>query len=440
MKDIAVVGTGYVGLVVAVGLADFGNRVIGVDIDDAKIAMLNEGKLPFYEPGLQDYLEINIESGRLSFTQDASSAVVKSDVVFLAVGTPSEKDGSANLEYLKSSVDFIAKHASSYTLVVTKSTVPVGTNRALGERIRNLGASARIEMVSNPEFLREGRAIQDFFHPDRVVIGAESDRARKILKGIYSALRLDEVPFVWCDMETAELIKYATNAFLATKITFINQIANLADRTGADIKLIAKSMGMDGRIGEKFLHPGPGFGGSCLPKDIRALLWAADKLDVDMSLVKAALSANEEQKARVVVRLKESLGVRLGDLPIAVLGLAFKSNTDDVRESPALRVVADLLEEGVLVRAHDPRAMDNFREVFPGISYHASAYEAMRGADAVLILTEWNEYRSLDFNLMKREMRGKTLLDTRNLLNPELARRHGFIYRGNGQSRVSALR
>jgi len=437
MKNIAVVGTGYVGLVVAVGLADFGNRVIGVDIDDAKIAMLNAGRLPFYEPGLKDYLESNIESGRLSFTQDASSAVAKSSVVFLAVGTPSEKDGSANLAHLKSSVDLIAGHASSYTLVVTKSTVPVGTNRALGERIRALGASARIEMVSNPEFLREGRAIQDFFHPDRVVIGAESDRARKILKDIYSALRLDEVPFVWCDMETAELIKYATNAFLATKITFINQMANLADRAGADIMLIAKSMGMDGRIGEKFLHPGPGFGGSCLPKDIRALLSTADRLDVDMSLVKAALNANEEQKARVAVKLKESLGAQLGGLSIAVLGLAFKSSTDDVRESPALRVVADLLEEGALVRAHDPRAMDNFRAVFPSISYHASAYEAMRGADATLILTEWNEYRSLDFSLMRRKMRGKTLLDTRNLLNPELARRHGFIYRGNGQSRDS---
>jgi len=433
MKDIAVIGTGYVGLVVAVGLADFGNRVIGVDIDDAKIIMLNKGGLPFYEPGLKDYLEANIESGRLSFTQDISSAIVRSTVVFLAVGTPPKRDGSANLKYLESSVDTIAKYARAYTLVVTKSTVPVGTNRALGERIRALGATAEIEMVSNPEFLREGRAIQDFFHPDRVVIGAESDRARKTLADIYSALRLDEVPFVWCGLETAELIKYATNAFLATKIAFINQMANLADKAGADIALIAKSMGMDGRIGEKFLHPGPGFGGSCLPKDIRALVSAGNNLNVDMSLVKAVIAANEEQKTRVVVKLRELLGAQLRGLSIAVLGLAFKSNTDDVRESPALRVVADLLEGGALIRAHDPRAMDNFRAIFPDISYYASAHGAIKGADAVLVLTEWNEYRSLDFNLMSREMKGRVILDTRNLLNSKLAREHGLVYWDNGR-------
>jgi len=438
MKNIAVIGTGYVGLVVAVGLADFGNRVIGVDIDDAKIIMLNRGKLPFYEPGLKDYLKINIASGRLSFTQDISSAIIGSDVVFLAVGTPPKRDGSANLEYLESSIDAIAEHARSYTLVVTKSTVPIGTNRALRERIRALGAASEIEMVSNPEFLREGRAIQDFFHPDRVVIGADSDRARETLGGIYRALRLDGVPFVWCSLETAELIKYATNAFLATKIAFINQMANLANKAGADITLIAKSMGMDGRIGEKFLHPGPGFGGSCLPKDIRALVSAGNSLNVDMSLVKAVIAANEEQKFRVVVRLRELLGAQLSGLSIAVLGLAFKSNTDDVRESPALQVVADLVEEGALIRAHDPRAMDNFRAIFPDITYCASAREAIKGADAVLVLTEWNEYRSLDFNLISKEVRGRIILDTRNLLNPKLAREHGFVYWDNGRDIDSA--
>jgi len=434
MKNIAVIGTGYVGLVVAVGLADFGNRVTGVDIDDVKIAKLNEGKLPFHEPGLKDYLEANIESGRLSFTRDISSAIAKSSVVFLAVGTPPRRDGSANLEYLESSVDAIAEHARSYTLVVTKSTVPVGTNRALGKRIRARGAAAEIEIVSNPEFLREGRAIQDFFHPDRIVIGAESERAREILVDIYRALKLSEVPFLWCGIETAELIKYATNAFLATKITFINQMANLADKVGADIALIAKSMGMDGRIGEKFLHPGPGFGGSCFPKDIRALASTGDSFGVDMSLVKIVAAANEEQKARVVARLKVLLDARLNGLSIAVLGLAFKSNTDDVRESPALRVIADLLKEGILIRAHDPQAMDNFKILFPDISYCDSGIEAMKGADAVLILTEWNEYRSLDFSLMRKVMRGKVLLDTRNLLDPKRAREHGFIYRDNGRS------
>lgn len=438
MKNIAVIGTGYVGLVVAVGLADFGNRVTGVDIDDVKIAKLNEGKLPFHEPGLKDYLEANIESGRLSFTRDISSAIAKSSVVFLAVGTPPRRDGSANLEYLESSVDAIAEHARSYTLVVTKSTVPVGTNRALGKRIRARGAAAEIEIVSNPEFLREGRAIQDFFHPDRIVIGAESERAREILVDIYRALKLSEVPFLWCGIETAELIKYATNAFLATKITFINQMANLADKVGADIALIAKSMGMDGRIGEKFLHPGPGFGGSCFPKDIRALASTGDSFGVDMSLVKIVAAANEEQKARVVARLKVLLDARLNGLSIAVLGLAFKSNTDDVRESPALRVIADLLKEGILIRAHDPQAMDNFKILFPDISYCDSGIEAMKGADAVLILTEWNEYRSLDFSLMRKVMRGRVLLDTRNLLDPKRAREHGFIYRDNGRSTDSA--
>ena len=433
MKNIAVIGTGYVGLVVAVGLADFGNQVTGVDIDDAKIAKLKKGKLPFHEPGLKDYLETNIESGRLNFTRDVSSTIAKSSVVFLAVGTPPKRDGSANLEYLESSVDAIAEYARSYTLVVTKSTVPVGTNRALGKRIRARGAAAEIEMVSNPEFLREGRAVQDFFHPDRIVIGTESERAKKILGGIYSALRLNEVPFVWCGMETAELIKYTTNAFLAMKVTFINQMANLADKVGADIAVIAKSMGMDGRIEGKFLHPGPGFGGSCFSKDIRALALTGDNFGVDMSLVKTVATANEVQKTRVVMKLRGLLGGRFHGLSIAVLGLAFKSNTDDVRESPALKVVADLLEGGALVRAHDPQAMDNFRMIFPAISYCASGYETMKDADAVLILTEWNEYRSLDFSLMNKMMRGRVLLDTRNLLNARLARAHGFIYRGNGR-------
>jgi len=433
MKNIAVIGTGYVGLVVAVGLADLGNRVIGVDINNAKISMLNKGKLPFYEPGLKDYLEVNIESGRLKFNRDASSAIANSSVVILTLGTPPKRDGSSNLEYLESSVDEIADYARDYTLVVTKSTVPVGTNRALGERINARGARAEIEIVSNPEFLREGRAVQDFFHPDRVVIGAESERAREILRDIYGALRLDEVPFVWCGLETAELIKYATNAFLATKITFINQMANLAGKVGADISLIAKSMGMDGRIGEKFLHPGPGFGGSCLPKDIRALTSTGDSFDVDMGLVKSVIFANEEQKARVVAKLKELFGGQLHGLSIAVLGLAFKSNTDDVRESPTLRVVADLLKEEAIVHAHDPQAMDNFKAVFPHINYYASGHEAMKGTDAVLILTEWNEYRSLDLGQMRREMRGRIILDTRNLLDPRLAREYEFIYLGNGR-------
>lgn len=432
MTDITVIGTGYVGLVAAIGLADFGNRVVGADIDPAKIAMLKEGKSPIYEKGIEDYLQRNLESGRLSFTSDVPAAVKSADVVFLAVGTPPKDDGSANLAYLEAAADTIAENAVGYTVVITKSTVPVGTNRALQQRIGARNPGVDIDVVSNPEFLREGRAVQDFFHPDRTVIGTESERAREVVRTVYRALNLISVPFVWCNLETAELIKYASNAFLATKITFINQMANLADAVGADIHQVARTMGMDGRISSKFLHPGPGYGGSCFPKDTMAVVSTGDDFGVDMSLIKSVISANEDQKKRVVRVLIEMTGSLKGKT-VAVLGLAFKAETDDVRDSPSLTVVSEILAAGGRVKAHDPQGSDNFCTFIPETQCMPTSYEALEGADALILMTEWNEYRALDLKIAKEKMTGNIILDARNLLDPELARSSGFIYRGVGR-------
>ena len=432
MTDITVIGTGYVGLVAAIGLADFGNRVIGADISAEKIAMLKEGRSPIYENGIDEYLNRNLESGRLTFTNDVGVAVRAADVVFLAVGTPPKDDGSADLQYLFAAGDTIADNVKGYTAVVIKSTVPVGTNSALEEHIRARNPEAEVDVVSNPEFLREGRAIQDFFHPDRTVIGTDSERARELMKKIYRALNLISVPFVWCNRETAEVIKYASNAFLATKITFINQMANLADAVGADIHTVARSMGMDGRISGKFLHPGPGYGGSCFPKDTRAVASTGDRFGVDMSLIKSVIEANEDQKKRVVKVLAEMCGEIKG-LTVAVLGLAFKSETDDVRESPAITVVEELLAAGAAVKAHDPQGADNFSRLVDGVTYSESSYGALEGADAAVLMTEWNEYRSLDLDTMAEKMKGRVILDARNLLDPKMARDAGFTYRGTGR-------
>ena len=436
MKDITVIGTGYVGLVAAIGLADFGNRVIGVDIDSEKIERLKEGISPIFEQGIEKYLLRNLESGRLSFTTDIPRAVKDSEVVFLAVGTPPKDDGSADLSYLEAAADSIADNVDGYTVVVTKSTVPVGTNRMLEKRILGRNPRADVDVVSNPEFLREGRAVQDFFHPDRTVIGTGSERARKVLRTVYRALNLISVPFVWCNQETAELIKYASNAFLATKITFINQMANLADAVGADIHLVAKTMGMDGRISSKFLHPGPGYGGSCFPKDTKAVVSTGDNFGVDMSLIRSVISANEEQKKRVVTVLREMMG-SLEGRRVAVLGLSFKAETDDVRDSPSLTVVEELLKAGAEVRAHDPQGADNFRKIIPDTPCFSSSHEALEGADAMITMTEWNEYRALDLIQAAGKMKGRVILDARNLLDPEYARECGFSYRGLGRGEVS---
>jgi len=432
-KKITVIGTGYVGLVSSVGLSDFGNYVTGVDINQAIVDKLNRGEPTIYEHGLADYLTRNLASGRLKFTSDAPSAVKEAEIIFLAVGTPPTDAGGADLSQIESAVDVIARNLNSFKVVVTKSTVPVGTNRWIGERLTEKAPGADFAVVSNPEFLREGKAVQDFFHPDRIVIGYESERAKEYMEDVYRALYLIETPVVWCGLETAELIKYAANAFLATKITFINQMARLAEAAGADIHQIARSMGMDGRISPKFLHPGPGYGGSCFPKDTRAIAATGEELGVDMSLIKEVIRANERQKEWMVDKLSFLLG-SLSGARVAVLGLAFKAETDDIRESPAITIVEKLLEGGADVHVHDPKAQANFQLLFgERVSYCQSEFDAVTAADCLVIVTEWNEYRNLDLARVADLMKQKIILDTRNVLDAERARELGFIYSGVGR-------
>jgi len=429
-KKITIIGTGYVGLISAVGLADFGHNVTGVDINKIVVDTLNRGEPHIYETGLRDYLHKNLDSGRLTFSTDVAASIRDAEVIFISVGTPSNGDGSADLSQLFQAADDIKNNLNGYKVVVIKSTVPVGTNRKVADRLAADGTA--VDVVSNPEFLREGKAIQDFFHPDRIIIGVESERAKSVMQDIYRSLYLIQTPVVWCNLETAELIKYASNAFLASKITFINQMANLCDAVGADIHAIAKAMGMDGRISPKFLHPGPGFGGSCFPKDLRALAAMGEERGVRMSLVREVIQANNAQKLLVIEKLKDLLNT-LNRKTVAVLGLAFKAETDDVRESPAVSIVDGLLRAGCRINAHDPIAMDNFKKKFPDITYCDHEYMALQEADALIICTEWNEYRNLDLNRVKQCMKGNLILDMRNLLNREQAKQTGFIYRGMGR-------
>jgi len=433
-KRIAVIGTGYVGLVTGTGLADFGNRVICVDVDKAKIDMLNNGQIPIYEPGLKELVDKNFREGRLSFTTDIDRAIKESEVVFIGVGTPSKDNGEADLSYVEAVVESIAKNLDGYKVIVTKSTVPVGTNSWIKKTIVEKSGREDFDIVSNPEFLREGRAVHDVFHPDRVVIGYESERAKEIIQDIYKALYIIETPFLFCNLETAELIKYASNAFLATKITFINQIANLCEAVGADVHKVAKGMGMDGRISSKFLHPGPGYGGSCFPKDTKALVDIGDKHAVDMSLVREVIESNEKQKARMVQKLEKLFEGDLKDKKIGILGLAFKAETDDMRDSPSLVVISELLNRGAKIVAHDPQAMENAKTVFgESIEYADNEYKVMNNSDAIMILTEWNQYRSLDLEMAKKLMKGNIILDARNLIELERARVLGFICEGVGR-------
>ncbi len=430
---IAVIGTGYVGLITAVGLADFGNIVTGADIDAEKIRRLQRGEPVIYEPGLAEYLRKNLDSGRLSFTSDVGAAVRGAAVVFNTVGTPPLADGEVDLSQVFSVVDIIRKNLDSYKTIVTKATVPVGTNRQIQQRLASAVEPACFDVVSNPEFLREGKAVQDFFHPDRIVIGCEGQKARSVMSEIYRPLYLIERPFVWCGLETAELIKYASNAFLATKVTFINQVANLCEAVSADVHTVARAIGMDGRIGPKFLHPGPGYGGSCLPKDTAALVKTGERSGAEMSVVREVIRANQGQPLRIVAKLERALG-SLGGKTVAVLGLAYKAETDDVRESPGVRIIQELLERGATVQAHDPKAMDNGRRLFPsGVRFGPDAFEAVRQADGLILATEWNEYRNIDLLKVKALMRGDSLVDARNLLDPERARAVGFRYQGVGR-------
>ncbi len=431
------VGTGYVGLVTGTCFAEFGHHITCVDKDQKKIDMLNNGSIPIYEPGLDALVAKNCKEGRLIFTSKLSDAVAEAEAVFLAVGTPSSRrgDGYADLSYIYEATKEIAAHLKGYTIIVDKSTVPVGTARQVERIIREVNPEADFDIASNPEFLREGAAITDFMRPDRVVIGVESQKAEDILRTIYQPLFLQETPIVKTDIETAELTKYAANAFLAVKISFINEIALLCDTIGADVVSLARGIGMDGRIGKKFLHPGPGYGGSCFPKDTLALMRIAQEYGQNLRIVEAAVEVNAAQKAKMIKKIRDVLGGSEAGKTLAILGLTFKPETDDMRDSPALTILPALLEKGAVLKAHDPQGMLEAQKLLPaGIQYMSDVYSACEEADAVVLMTEWNQYRALDLESLATKMRGKIFIDLRNVYEPEKLKERGFVYVGVGRS------
>jgi UDPglucose 6-dehydrogenase len=437
MKKICVVGTGYVGLVSAAGLADFGNSVIGVDIDESKIKKLQDGGIPIYEPGLLEVVERNVKAGRLSFTTDIDKAIQESTVIFSAVGTPPGEGGEADLRAVWSVATSFAKNLNDYKVFINKSTVPVGTGRKTWELIKEKsGGKDCFDVVSNPEFLREGNAVGDFLNPDRVVVGSRSSKAQNIMKDVYRALIIRGLPYVETNIESAELIKYASNAFLAVKITFINEIANLCDLVGADVSEISKAMGLDTRISPKFLNAGPGFGGSCFPKDTMALVEIFKENGIESKVVEATIRANEFQKEHVVTKLKSVLPDLEGKT-IAILGLAFKPETDDTRFSPSKVVIPMLEKEGAKVQAYDPIATEDFKRDFPDLDYKNNAYEAINGADAMILMTEWNEFRSLDLARVKKLMKTPVFIDTRNVYDPLDMMNEGFIFVCTGRTKCT---
>ena len=426
---IGVIGTGYVGLVTGACFAEFGVAVTCIDKDEKKIKALKKGDIPFYEPGLEDLVKKNVRNGRLKFSTRIQDAVDSSLVIFIAVGTPPRGDGSADMRYVEAVAEEIAQSIKGYKVIVTKSTVPVGTGARLRKIIsRKLREQVAFDIVSNPEFLREGSAIEDFMRPNRVIIGASSQQAIAIMKDLYGPLYLIETPFVITNIETAELIKYASNSFLAVKISFINEMANLCDRVGADVHMVAKGMGLDHRIGSKFLHPGPGYGGSCFPKDTRALLTIAKNHDAEVGVVSAAVEANERQKRMAVEKIRSGMGDLKGKT-IAVLGLSFKPNTNDMREAPAIFIIEHLLKAKAKVKAYDPIAMDDAKEVFGDtVRYAKNAYECVKGADAVVIVTEWNELRNLELMKIKALLKTPFFFDLRNIYEPAKMKKLGFKY------------
>ena len=429
---ICIIGTGYVGLVAGAGLADFGNDVICFDKDIAKINNLKNGGVPIYEIGLSDLMKRNIEKGRLKFSSDLNTAASASQVIFLAVGTPEGSNGEPDLSDLIDVSRELGAYITDYKIVAIKSTVPVGTHKIVRDCLQER-ASAEFDVVSNPEFLREGSAVQDFLLPNRIILGVPSARAEVVMREVYRGLYLIETPMVVTDNITAEIIKYAANCFLATKISFVNEIAKVCDAVGADVVTIAKAIGMDGRIGPKFLHPSPGFGGSCLVKDVSAFISLGAKIGVELEIPKATQRINKAQREQVITKA-ETLLLGLNDRRIAVLGLSFKSNTDDIRNSPSLYVIEKLLEKGAKISAYDPVAIENFKYAFPNIGYSKNPYEACEDADMVILMTEWNEFRELDLRALKKVMKGDAMLDPRNLYLPDQARKAGFRYKGFGRN------
>ena len=430
---IAVIGTGYVGLVTGACFAEFGVDVICVDVDEEKITQLLKGVMPIYEPGLEQLVAKNTQAGRLKFTTDVSHAIQQSLVIFLAVGTPPKSDGAPDLSFVEAAAGSVADHMNGYKVVVTKSTVPIGT----GEHIRQLinarkKTKANFGVVSNPEFLREGAAINDFMRPDRVVIGSRDEEAIAIMKDLYRPLYLIEAPFVITSIEAAELTKYAANAFLATKVSFINEVANLCDKIGCDVHDVARAIGMDKRIGSKFLHPGPGFGGSCFPKDTRALASVARHFDCSSRIVDAVIEVNQQQGEQMMIKIRKLVGSLKGKT-IAVLGLAFKPETDDMREAPAVGIIKNLIADGAKVRAYDPVAKSEAMKILPDIVYADDEYAAVKGADALVFVTEWNQFRALDMIRIRDLMKSPKVADLRNIYEPEDMREMGFEYVGVGR-------
>lgn len=428
--NVVMIGSGYVGLVSGACFAEFGADVTCIDVDQGKIDRLNQGIMPIYEPGLDGLVARNVAANRLKFTTSYAPAVGEADLVFIAVGTPTRRgDGHADLVYVYEAAKQIARHLSGYTVIVDKSTVPVGTARQVERIIREENPAADFDVASNPEFLREGAAISDFMRPDRVVLGVESERAEKLLRELYRPINLIEAPIMVTDRESAELIKYASNAFLATKISFINEISVLCEQVGADVHAVAKGMGLDGRIGRKFLHAGPGYGGSCFPKDTTALIRIAQEHGASCRIVEAAVEVNAAQKARMVKKIREALGGSEAGRIIAVLGLTFKPETDDMRDSPSLAIIPNLIDKGATIRAHDPQGMEEAKKLLPQkVQYFDDVYEMLRGADACVLLTEWNEYRGLDPEHIKELMAGNVFVDLRNVYERSAMTGYGFSY------------
>jgi UDPglucose 6-dehydrogenase len=432
--NISVIGTGYVGLVTGACFAEFGLQVICMDKDEARIAALEKGKIPIYEPGLLELVQKGLSEGKLTFTTDLGRAVESALVILIAVGTPSRDDGSADLSFVEDVGRGIAAHLNGYKIIVTKSTVPVGTGERLRELIGSLaGKGAAFDIASNPEFLREGSAIEDFMRPNRVVIGAQSPQAIAVMRDLYRPLYLIETPFVFTDVATAEMIKYASNTFLATKVSFINEVANLCERVGADVQVVAKAMGLDQRIGSKFLHPGPGYGGSCFPKDVAALVQTGQHAESPIQIAEATMRANMTQRIRMFEKIKAALGGSLEGKRVGLLGLSFKPNTNDLRDAPALDIVSRLQKEGAEIQAYDPAAMEEASKLLPGIRLCGNSYEAAEGADALVLMTEWNQFRNLDMDRIKAALRAPIFVDLRNVYEPARMAALGFQYTSVGR-------
>ena len=432
--DATIIGTGYVGLVTGVCFADFGHNVICVDKDPAKIEMLNAGKMPIYEPGLESLVKENVAAGRLRFTTDAGEAVKNADAVFIAVGTPSRRgDGHADLSYVYAAAEEVAAQIEGFTVIVTKSTVPVGTGDEVEARIRKVNPDADFAVVSNPEFLREGAAINDFKRPDRVVVGTEDERAIAVMKQLYRPLFINETPILFTSRRTSELTKYAANAFLATKITFINEMADLCEKVGANVQEVSRGIGLDNRIGKKFLHAGPGYGGSCFPKDTLAIVKTAQDYGSPVKIIEAVEQINKARKLSMAGRIIEACGGSVEGKTIAVLGLAFKPNTDDMRDSPSLDIIPALQKKGAYVQAYDPEAMGEAAELLSDVSYKANAYETIEEADALVIVTEWDQFRALDLARVKNLLNSPIIVDLRNIYVPQEMDEMGFSYSSIGR-------